>query len=242
MNPKEPIWRGFHHGYQLPENEVHVWRTTLDVAAPGVAKLQSILSPNERKKADLFCFERDRRRSVIGRSCLRLLLGQILRLPAGLLQFECDKFGKPSLSQEHRSLQFNLSHSGDLVLVAIARDRAVGIDVERIRTDMDVDDIAARFFSANERRIVASVDGLARYEAFFSCWTRKEAYLKAKGVGLATLDEEEPELLANQTRLTEGDWWKLRSLDVPHGYAAALVAAIIFVIVMLGLGLMLLYW
>jgi len=234
MNPADPIWGGFRGNYTLPDDEVHVWQTTLDMAASGFAKLQQILSPDERERADRFHFEVDRRRAVIGRGWLRLLLGQILNLPANELQFEYDEFEKPGLIPgQDLPLQFNVSHSGDLILIAIAIGRAVGVDVERIRTDLDPDSIAARFFSAGERKILASLAGPARYQAFFTCWTRKEAYLKARGVGLSLpldqfdvsfLPNEVPRLLATRPDPAEAGRWRLEALDVAAGYVAALVA------------------
>src|ERR1700694_895628 len=234
MNLGEPIWGGFNGSYALPDDEVHVWRTTLDMAASGFAKLWQILSPEERERADRFHFEVDRRRSVIGRGYLRLLLGEILDLPANKLQFEYDEFGKPSLTpRQGPPLQFNVSHSGELILIAITMGRAVGVDVERIRTDFDADSIAARFFSANEYRILASLAGPVRYKAFFACWTRKEAYLKARGVGFSLpldqfdvsfLPDEEPRLLATRHDPAEARRWRLQALDLSSDYAAALAA------------------
>ena len=150
----EPVWVGFSGSYALPKDEAHVWRTTLDMAASGFAKLWQILSQDERERADRFHFEVDRRRAVIGRGYLRLLLGEILGLPAEKLQFDYDEFGKPGMiAKQGPPLQFNLSHSGDMILIAITIGREVGVDVERIRTDLDLDSIAARFFSANEYKI-----------------------------------------------------------------------------------------
>jgi 4'-phosphopantetheinyl transferase len=234
MNPGEPIWEGFDRSYALPEDEVHVWRTSLDLAVSGVARLRQVLSPDERERADRFHFETDRRRGVIGRGYLRLLLGQILNFPASKLQFEYDEFGKPSLTPKREPpLKFNVSHSGDFVLIAIAIGRAVGVDVERIRTDLDPVDIAAHFFSANECKILASLVGSDQYEAFFACWTRKEAYLKAKGIGLSLpldqfdvsfLPNEVPRLLATRPDPTEAGRWKLQALDVAPDHAAAVAA------------------
>jgi len=234
MNLAEPIWGGFSGSYALPEDEIHVWRTTLDMTASGFARLRQILSQDERDRADRFRFEVDGRRAVIGRGYLRLLLGQILDLPASKLRFEYDEFGKPSLTPGHAlPLRFNLSHSGDLILIAITIGRAVGVDVERIRTDLDPDELAARFFSASEYKILASLAGPARYDAFFACWTRKEAYLKAKGVGLSLpldqfdvsfLPNEIPQLLATRPDSAEAQRWGLRTLDLSANYAAALAA------------------
>src|SRR5882757_3645072 len=235
MNFGEFIWGGFNGSYVLPEDEVHVWRTTLDMVPSGFETLRQILSSDERERASRFHLAADQRRGVIGRGYLRLLLGRILDLPANKLQFEYDEFGKPSLIPDQGlPLQFNVSHSGDLVLIAITIGRAVGVDVEKIRTDLDLDGIAARFFSASEYRILASLAGPGRYHAFFACWTRKEAYLKARGVGLSLpldqfdvsfLPEEEPRLLATRPDPAEAKQWKLQRLDPSSGYAAALAAA-----------------
>jgi 4'-phosphopantetheinyl transferase len=217
----------------LPDNEVHVWRVSLDVAASDFVRLQQILSSDEREKADRFRFEVDRRCSAIGRGYLRFLLGQILDSPPQAAQFECDEFGKPGLGAKHRRLQFNLSHSGNLILIAIARGRAVGVDVEKIRTDLELDDIAARFFSANERRILASLVSSARHQAFFTCWTRKEAYLKARGLGLfmpldkfevSILPQEEATLKVTRNDATDAQRWRLMALDLSPDCAAALAA------------------
>src|SRR5438309_1814991 len=132
MNTGEQIWGGFFGRYELPENEVHVWQTTLNMAASGFAKMWQILALDERERADRFHFEVDRRRAAIGRAYLRLLLGQILDLPAHNLRFQYDEYGKPGLAPKREQLvQFNVSHSGDLILIAIARGLAVGVDVEK---------------------------------------------------------------------------------------------------------------
>ncbi len=175
MNFAELIWGGFNGSYALPEDEIHVWRTTLDMEPSGFTKLQQILSPDERGRANRFHFEVDRRRGVIGRGYLRLLLGRILDLPANKLQFEYDEFGKPSLIPKQRlPLQFNVSHSGGMILIAITIGREVGVDVERIRTDLDPVIIAARFFSAIEYKILTSLAGPARCLSFpksnHGCW------------------------------------------------------------------------
>lgn len=218
---------------ELPENEVHVWRHSPNMPPAVIAKLRQILSPDERDRADLFHFEVDRRRSIIGRGCLRLLLSRTLGSPPETLEIKYDDFGKPCLSGEHSALQFNVSHSGDLILIAIARNRAVGVDVEKIRTDLELDEIAARFFSANECRVLASLAGPARYLAFFTCWTRKEAYVKATGIGLSVpldqfdvsfLPHEEPKLLETRNDLAEAKRWRLVALDTGSDHVAAVAA------------------
>jgi 4'-phosphopantetheinyl transferase len=235
MNIGEPRWTGFDRNYKLPEDEVHVWQTGLDIPAPDLAQLRLILSPDECARADRFHFEVDQRRGIIGRAYLRLLLGRILEMPASELQFEYDEFGKPTLIPgQRRALQFNVSHSGELILIAITMGRAVGVDVEQIRTDLDPNDIAVQFFSASEREILASLPVPARYRAFFTCWTRKEAYLKAKGVGLSLplsqfdvsfLPDDEPRLVATRPEPAEARNWTLWALDLPLDYTGALVVA-----------------
>lgn len=232
MNIGEPCWTGFDRNYTLPENEVHVWQTSLDVPPPGFVQLRQILSEDERARVDRFHFDVDRRRGTIARAYLRLLLGRILDVPASALQFEYDEFAKPSLiPSQRRALEFNVSHSGEMILIAIATGCAVGVDVEKIRTDLDPNEIAVQFFSAREREVLASLSPAARFEAFFACWTRKEAYLKAKGVGLSLplkqfdvsfLPNEEPRLLATRPDPTEAQYWKLWALDLSSDYAAAL--------------------
>ena len=170
---------------------------------------------------------------MVSRGSLRLLLGAFLRLPADTLRFEYNEFGKPKLiSTQEQGLQFNVSHSGDLVLIAITKGRAVGLDVEKIRTDIDLDGVAARFFSIDENTRLASLAGPAKYEGFFTCWTRKEAYLKAHGGGLSLpLDQfdvsfrstEEVGLLATRPDPNEAKRWTVRPINVPAGYVAALV-------------------
>jgi 4'-phosphopantetheinyl transferase len=235
MNIGEPRWVGFDRNYELRNGEVHVWRTGLNVQASDFEQLRRILSPDERARADRFHFEVDRRRGIIGRGYLRLLLGQILDMPANALQFQYDEFGKPGLiPAQQGTLQFNLSHSGEQILIAITTSRAVGVDVEQIRTDLDPDGIATQFFSAGEREILASLPEPARYLAFFTCWTRKEAYLKAKGVGLSLpldqfdvsfLPDDEPRLLATRPDPLEAQNWRLWALDLPSGYAGALAVS-----------------
>lgn len=234
MNLDGPDWDGFIGDYPVLEDEVHVWGVGLDTTPVSISRLQRSLSSEELERANRFRFDADQRRAVIGRGYLRLLLGKILKIPADRLRFEYDQFGKPKLTpMQGLPLQFNVSHSGDLILIAIAVGRAVGVDVEKIRTDLDFDGVATRYFSTNECKMLASIAGPGRERAFFTCWTRKEAYLKARGVGLSLpLDQfdvsflpgEEPRLLATRHDPAEAGRWGLRALTLSADYAAALVA------------------
>ena len=178
-----------------------------------------------------FRFEKDRRRYLIGRGGLRTLLGRYLDLAPQDLRFETAAAGKPHLASGQRRLQFNLAHSGEYVLIAIADGRAVGIDVEEIRDDFDAGELAAHFFSPGEQRDLEMLTGRARIEAFFECWTRKEAYVKARGEGLSLpLDQfdvslrpgEPARLIATRPDPAEARRWQLSGLDVADGYKAAL--------------------
>jgi 4'-phosphopantetheinyl transferase len=218
--------------YELPNDEVHVWRATLDYPKDRIAHLRQILSGEERDRADRFHFEADRTRHIVGRAILRMLIGRCVGVPADQLRFEQGMFGKPRLAAGVRNgLEFNLSHSGSLVLIAVCRNRAVGVDVARMRRDMATDAIATRFFSLGECRDLAKVVGEARSAAFFECWTRKEAYVKARGDGLSLgLDQfdvsflpgEEPRLLETRHDPADARRWTLRALDPGRDYKAAI--------------------
>ena len=180
-----------------------------------------------------FRFERDRRRYLVGRGLLRMLLGRYLGMTPHQVRFEYTVAGKPHLapSQGERLLRFNLTHSGELLLIAVTDGRALGIDVEEVRNDIDVGEIAAHFFSPNEQRDLATLSGPRRIDAFFECWTRKEAYVKARGEGLSLpLDQFDVSLLPGESvRLietrpdpAEARRWQLEALSVADGYKAAL--------------------
>ena len=145
------------------------------------------------------------------------------------LRFRCEQAGKPALVTERRgaSLEFNLSHSGELAVFAVARRRRVGVDVEKLKSDFPAEDIAERFFSSNERASLRSLGRDIKQEGFFRCWTRKEAYVKACGAGLqVALDDFDvtldPALPARFTRGIDPSW-RLLGFIAERGYPAALV-------------------
>ncbi len=166
----------------LEAADVHVWAARLDDLSE--AALRSPLSADERTRGGRFHFERDQRRFVAARGLLRVLLGQYLEAdPAGLC-FGYGPQGKPFL-EEHGELRFNVSHSGGLALLAFARGREVGVDVEQERPLPEWEDIAGRYFSAWEVAELRRLRADERGPAFFRCWTRKEAFIKATGEGLS---------------------------------------------------------
>jgi 4'-phosphopantetheinyl transferase len=215
-----------------PGDEIHVWRATLGLPANNVAALENFLSSDERKNMDRYRFEQDRRRHLVGRGLLRMLLGRYLDVAPHQLRFDYTPRGKPYLAPglAQQSLEFNVAHSGELVLIAVA-GCAVGVDVEQIRADIEVGPIAARFFSSKEQRTLGTLAGALQIDAFFSCWTRKEAYIKARGGGLSLpLDQFDVSLMPGQAAQlletrpdpAEARRWRLVELDVAAEYKAAL--------------------
>jgi 4'-phosphopantetheinyl transferase len=204
----------------------------LAVAAGTVGPLAACLSEDERARASRFTFDRDARRFKVARSALRTLLGGYLGLAPGGVAFTYQAHGKPALDGIRTALGFNLSHSGEVAVVAAGWDRAVGVDVELCRPLPDLAALAARSFAPRERAVLDALPETERPAAFFRCWTRKEAFIKATGLGLAqpldgfvvSLAPDEPACFLD----IEGDpdalaRWTLHDLQPPDGYAGALV-------------------
>ena len=217
---------------RLTSGDVDVWSVQLDCSPAYVAVLLHALSDDERERAGRFYFERDQRRFICARGTLRRLLAAYLDVEARDLTFSYGPNGKPALSGRfERALTFNVSHSQELALVAIARDVEMGVDVEAVRSMDDADDIASRFFSPRESAQLRALPVAVRTGAFFACWTRKEAYLKALGSGLAKpLDEFDVAFAPGETAalFVHGDEletarWSIRELAPAPGYTGALV-------------------
>ncbi len=209
-------------------DEIHVWQAWLDRGAEEVQRLEALLSPEETARANRFHFEQDRNHYVVGRAVLREMLGRYLEQVPSALEFSYGEHGKPALAgAASSSLSFNLSHSAGLAVYAFARERSLGIDVERVKPDFASEDIARRYFSTREVNDLLSIPETKRTESFFRCWTRKEAYIKARGEGLRIpLDSFSVSLLpAQPVEFVDGvePGWHMAALDSPEGYAAALV-------------------
>lgn len=156
---------------------------SLDVEA---GPLAALLSADESQRAARFCFERDRRRYTVARARLRQLLARRLDAAPEALQFAYDSKGKPRLGTRYaRDLRFNVSHCGELAAYAFTEGREVGVDVEEVRVLPDADEVAMRVFSQRERAAYLRLPARERPRGFFSCWTRKEAFIKAIGDGLS---------------------------------------------------------
>ena len=173
----------------LRAHEVHVWLASINATERDGRDLASLLSPDELTRADRYRFTRDRDRCVARRGLLRCLLGSYLDASPDQIRFRYGANGKPALAADAdgRALRFNLSDSHGLALYAFALDQEVGVDIERIDTEIATEEMARRFFSDREVEDLLDVPEPLRIPAFFRGWTRKEAYLKARGSGL-TLD------------------------------------------------------
>lgn len=232
-NMEEMFWETSTADLRLVEDEVHVWRASLRVAPPELAAYRELLAPEEAERADRFRFPQHRDRFVVAHATLRLILARYTRLGPTNLRFEYGPHGKPSLRPAVAAgARFNLSHSGDLALYAVTCGREVGVDLERHRPDVECDKIADRFFSPAEVAALLALPPAEQRPAFFRCWSRKEAYIKALGMGLAlpldqfdvSLHPEEPaRLLQTRHAPEERDRWSMWALEPGPGYAGALV-------------------
>ena len=221
----------------IAANEVHVWRASLDLMPTTVERLRRLLSHDELARAVRFHFERDRQHFIVARGCLRTILSCYLKTPAAEIEFIYGVNGKPQLAdscQQAQPLYFNLAHSAGLALYAFTRIGELGVDLELIRTDFTGDDIANRFFSPGEVACLNALSAELRHEAFFNCWTRKEAFIKATGSGLSLpLDQFEVTLTPGEpARLLRTTWnedeasrWSIKSIDVGRRYVAAVAVA-----------------
>jgi 4'-phosphopantetheinyl transferase len=202
--------------FQLASGEVHTWCVSLDVPSETSAGLYATLTNDERNRSARFRFERDRQRFIVSHGVLRDLLGRYVGTEPAQIRFVSNAFGKPALSPEFGSrLNFNLSHSAGLAIIAIAIDAEIGVDVERIRTGPGYAEIARHFFSAAEAAHLNGVSGDLHAQAFFNCWTKKEAYVKARGEGLGM------PLTKFQVADPHGTW-SLYTLQPAPGYIGAL--------------------
>jgi len=219
---------------ELAPGEIHVWRASLSADEAMLRSFEATLADQERERARRFIFARDRDRYIAARGVLRDLLGKYRRRAPESIEFVYGPFGKPDIASAapRPEIRFNLSHSHGLVVVAIGREREVGIDVELIRPDFASEAIAKRYFSAKEIDELSKLPAELRTEGFFLCWTRKEAYIKAKGDGLqipldsfdVSLSPGRPATLSSVDEPRWGIKSLAPSLISERHYAAAIVA------------------
>jgi 4'-phosphopantetheinyl transferase len=236
MSNLELLWSLPPDHRQLNEADVHVWAANLDKLSERFSPFERSLSRDERDRAMRFHFERDRSRFIAGRGLLREVLSSYLKIEPARLQFAYGPSEKPILKifPRHRTLHFNLAHSNDLILIALTRACAIGIDVEKIRPIPDPENLARHFSSPSELLKLMTLPREKRLPAFFNLWTRKEAYIKATGNGLSDVIKEvevsffpgEPARLAAISGNTQvAADWTLVELNPAAGFKAAFAAS-----------------
>lgn len=215
---------------ELAEGVVHIWKLHIPAAEFAVERLHTLLSNDEKERAERFRFEHLKQSFVAVRGLLRILLQTYTGCPANCIQLQYGEKGKPHLPTPSR-IQFNVSHSGDLAVFSFTLDCELGIDIEKMRPIPDRHEIASRFFCPEEAHELASLHADEQERGFFLCWTRKEAYIKAIGDGLSSpLDAFQVTLRPGETARfvhfranpDSVDHWSLNNLDLDPLYAAAM--------------------
>jgi len=216
--------------HELVGRAVDVWTVRLAASDSVVAHLEATLAPDELIRAGRFRFPHLRRSFILSQGSLRVLIAEYLGITPREVQLSYGPRGKPAYI-DPAAIQFNLSHSGGLALFAFTADCELGADIEHIRPLQDLSDVASRFFCAEETAELDSLPASQREQAFFLCWTRKEAYIKAIGEGLAVpLDSfrvsvrpgEPAQMIHLGGDVDAGRAWTLHNLSPDVGYAAAI--------------------
>jgi 4'-phosphopantetheinyl transferase len=215
----------------LAADELHVWRASLDRAPEVAAQLEAVLAPDERERATRFYNSRLSARYVVGRGLLRILLGRYAKVPADEVELVYGEHGKPRLAGP--GPWFNLAHSGPQALYAFCSSAEVGVDVEIANPDRANRRVAERFFAPGEVERLLSLPEALQPRAFLSCWTRKEAFIKARGDGLSlALDSfevtltpsEPPAVVRTAWSAQEPEEWTVVDLSDPGGRFIAAAA------------------
>jgi 4'-phosphopantetheinyl transferase len=201
-------WELANHAPQITAREVHIWRAPLE----SDAELEQTLSAEEQSRANRFYFDRDRERFIAARGLLRTILGKYLAKPGKSVRFVAGAHGKPEIEPGvSDSLRFNLSHSAELMLLAVTRIGEVGVDLEMMRDDVPFETLAEHHFAPEQASSLRLLPPANRAAKFYDIWTATEAQLKASGIGLL-----------NGTNIVEPDRWSLHKLTPAPGYAGAL--------------------
>src|SRR5262245_12146118 len=216
---------------ELPplETSVQVWAVRLDDPGVDLDRGRGLLSPDERERAVRFRFERHRRRYLVAHIALHEILGRYLGIDPGRLSFDLGANGKPSLTRAlANGIEFNLSHSDEMALIAVSHGRELGVDIEQVREKFEFQEVAERFFTAQEVAALRALPTALQRQAFYQCWTSKEAFLKAKGTGLSGALDEVNISLSSGGRATIAACvfsWTLCEVKPIADYEAALVVA-----------------
>lgn len=217
----------------IHQNNVHVWLASLHVTGHVFDVLHRNLSHDEEQRAGRFVFARDRDNFIVARGILRDILAKYLGRQPEEIHFVCEPYGKPGIrhTETFGQIEFNLSHSSGLLVLAVADGKKVGIDVERVRSLPDMEQIASHAFSAHEQKVLSTLAGEEKLRGFFRCWTRKEAYLKARGDGLLvpldtfdmSLAPDNPiRMLSNRLDPHEVSRWSFHTFLPEQGFIGAL--------------------
>ena len=220
-------------GKKISLNEIHVWQLKLPQKEKLVRQYYNLLSEDEKIRAGKYAFDEDRNNFITSRWVLRTLIGKYLNINPESIKFSYTHYGKPFLDNQKYplGLNFNLSDTKGLVIYAFTLKNEIGVDVEAIREIKDMEEVAARFFSIPEAEKLKLVPFGERDEAFLSCWTLKEAYIKAIGEGLSCpLDQfdmsfskdKKPALLSAKWDESEKGRWQMYRIESPEGYIASL--------------------
>ncbi len=216
----------------IGKNEIHVWEINLCLNLNKLENFIFMLSDEEKKKALAFRFSDDSKRYIISHAVLRLLLAKYTKKKSEEIIFHTDNRGKPHLllNPDEPNIFFNLSHSHEMAVIGISNEYEIGVDIEYLLREVNSEDIARRFFTTNENKKLNSLPENLKKEAFLRCWTRKEAYLKAKGLGIhgslksfevSLLPEEIPEILIIDGLTLEKNNWSLFDIIHIHNYIGA---------------------
>lgn len=233
MSSDVEVWQSGPARLTLSPDRIDTWRVSLDSPELSERDGRDLLTPEENARASRFHFEKHRRHFVKCRTALRILLGRYLEVCPGEIRFQYGKYGRPEIGfpPDSRGLRFNVSDSGGLALIAVTSGRAIGVDIEKVRPVPDLLGVARSFFSPREVQAILALSEDKRQDAFFACWTRKEAFMKATGLGLAyptsgfsvSVDPAAPaELWETGEEGNAGDPWILRDVWPAEGFKGAL--------------------
>jgi 4'-phosphopantetheinyl transferase len=227
-----PVWNTPPTHLLLPKKDVHIWRAVLDLPSSSLQEFKSKLSADERIKADRFRFERDRNRFIVSSGILKTILGYYIGTEPGEIRFCYENRGKPRLDDAFHDtgIHFNVCHSEGLALYIFTRDHKVGIDIERVRDFPEMVQIIEQFFSVREKMVFRRLPDSKKREAFFNCWTRKEAFIKAIGEGffyplnqfdVSFAPDEPSRLLTIEGDSEKVSQWLMGSIKPALGFTAA---------------------
>lgn len=231
-NMSGSLWQEPSQEIFLAEDEAHIWLIALIQKEECLEFLADLLNENEKAKAAGFRFEIDKRSYAAAHGAMREILGFYLECYPQKIKFGQNCYGKPFLSENKTTIRFNLSHSHEWALLAVTKGKRIGVDIERIRAEIIEENLAEQIFSAVENEILWSLPKEFQVKAFFDCWTRKEAFIKAVGHGLSyplkefsvsLAPDQTPKLLSVKNFGDKAENWQIEELNVAANYAAAVV-------------------